>query len=155
LTLNKEIFADVKNTEMWFTNKGINVIHGGYVERNQNSLTSRLYDIGIQSEPYRIILKNTTCIIFTKMHKRQEMLAIEYFQIKLRLWKNKPSCIFYSQTNFRFHNFLFLIISDFSMFSPFPILKTENYNFRILKCNALQSVTTNNKDPSCSSRQQS
>ena len=109
MTLNKEIFADVKNTEMWLTEKSINVIHSGYVERNQNSLTSRLCDIGIQSEPYRIILKNTTCIIFTKMHRRQEILAIEYFQIKLKSWKNKLSCIFYSHKHFRLHNFSFLI----------------------------------------------
>ena len=68
------------------------------------------------------------------------MLAIEYSQIILTLCKSKPSCIFHSRTHFRFHKFSFLIISYSPCFSPFPILTTQNYNFCILKRNALQSV---------------
>jgi hypothetical protein len=85
MTSEKVIFANVKNIEMRLTEKSINLIHSGYFERNHNSLVSRLCDIIIQSEPYRIVLKNTSCIIFTIMHRRQEMLAIAYFQMKLLL----------------------------------------------------------------------
>ena len=47
---------------MWFTEKSINVIYSGDVEGHQNSLISRLCDVGIKTEPYRIIPKDATCI---------------------------------------------------------------------------------------------
>ena len=54
--------------------KSINVVHSGYVERNQNSLISRLCAVGINTEPYRIVLKKTTCLMFTVLHRGQELL---------------------------------------------------------------------------------
>ena len=70
---------------MLLTKKGLNINHSGYVGRNQNSLISRLCTIRIKTEPYHIIQKNTTCIMFTIILTRQEMWAIEYFQILLML----------------------------------------------------------------------
>jgi hypothetical protein len=74
------------------------------------------------------------------MHWRQEMLAIEYLQIILTLRNNKLSCIFYSRT---LQIPQFFIPFYCSIFSPFPILATENYNFFILKRITLQSGTIN------------
>jgi hypothetical protein len=92
----------------------------------------------LENEPYRVILKNVTCIKFTVMHRRQEMLAIECIQIILTLWNNKPppNSI---HTHRTLHNFKFLFIS--THLSPFPNLATENYNFCVSKSNDLQPGT--------------
>ena len=124
--------------------KCIKVIHSGYVERYQNSLMSSLCrpNIGIKNETTRFTLKSTICIMFTVMHRRQKVLAFEYFQIKSMLWNNKLSRIFYLigfQTSlFFFPYYLWLLHS-----SVLPNFATQNFNFHILKFNALQSVTIN------------
>jgi len=51
----------------------------------------------------------------TIMQGRHEILDIEYFQIVLNLWNNKPSCIFYLISFQNKKHSSFLIISDFPM----------------------------------------
>jgi len=72
-----------KNPEIWLSEQSVNIIHSGYVERNQNSLISRLCEGWIKTETFWFLLKNTICIMLNIMHMWQEMLAIEYFQIIL------------------------------------------------------------------------
>jgi hypothetical protein len=134
MALNKVIFAGVKNTEMWLTEKGINVNHSGYFFRNQNSLISRLCTIRIKTGTCRIILKPPTCIMFTIMHRRQEILAIVYFQIILMLRNNEPSCIFYSihihiSDSTIFHFLLFRISP---CFCPSPIFAPQQRTIKSL-----------------------
>ena len=137
--------------------KIINVNNSGYVESNQNSLIYRLCrpNIIIQTEPYRFILKSCTWVMFKTLVKRQEVLAIEYFQIKLMLWNNKLSRIFYL-IGFQNPIFLFLIISNFSIFQFCLFLQHRikiSLFWNTTLCSQLSPTTTT--DPSCSSGQQS
>jgi len=93
--------------------------NSGYFEGHQNSLISRLCAIIIKTETYRIRVKAPTCIMFTIIHKRQEVLAIEYSQ-NITVINNKLSCIFYFITFqnplFFFHYCGFLHVSLLSLF---------------------------------------
>ena len=102
---NKEILQAWK-VQKFDWEKSINEIYSGNVVRNQNSLTSILCTIRIRTEQYRMILKNSTCIMFIVMYRRYETLAIEYFQFILKLWNYKHFCTLYLIT---FHNSQFLI----------------------------------------------
>jgi len=118
--------------------KCINVIHSGYVERNQNSLISRLCAIRIKTDYIELYWKTLLAYFSLLFIGDKNVLAIEYFQIILTLWINKSSYTFYSHTHFRVHNFLFFLIRISPCFSPLSILTKENYNFFTLKCKALQ-----------------
>ena len=136
---NKEILQAWKIQKFYWENS-VNEIYSGNVVRNQNSLISALCTIRIKTEQYRMILKNSTCIMFIVMYVRYEMLAIEYFQFILKLWNYKHFCTLYLIT---FHNSQFLIPDYCGFlhgFYTFPLSATENYNPHILTIKASSQV---------------